>query len=110
MNFEVSYFIRKDRGKLIFMLFLLMSILEVEKTLMYLKMIQYVNPRYPPVAEIDQYAPDHPISFEPEFNCKKKICRSCQALTMCRHWTNSCYQAQHRVCTVPEINGKPLFS
>ena len=90
------------------------TFLAVEKVLMNLKMLQYVNPRYGPIANHDQYASGHPDSLEPSFQCSNQTCASCRAVSMCRQWTNACYHAQHRVSTEAEVQGietvvKPLY-
>lgn len=74
-----------------------------------LRVLQYPNIRYRATFRYCQFDATHPKHFEPGFQCENTECCSCEIMKQTRLWLNSCYDAQHRVCTAAETAGEFLF-
>ena len=77
----------------------------MELVILRLKLIQFPNGRHPPYATACEFAPNHPLGLEPSFSCGNENCITCQVVHETRLFVNSCYDAQHRVCTNAEVQG-----
>ena len=74
-----------------------------------LRVLQYPNIRYRAAFRYCRFDASHPKHFEPGFECDKTECQSCKIMKDTRNWLNSCYDAQHRVCTSAETSGKVTY-
>ena len=86
--------------------FLIFYYLEVELQILRLKLIQFPNGRHQPHTSQCTFAIDHPVCLEPSFNCGNERCVTCRVVHETRGFVNACYEAQHRVCSNAEVQGK----
>ena len=73
---------------------------------MELMLLQFENPKYVSALK-DNFADGHPMFLNPPYKCSNLECTTCQGLQMARQWTEKCYQATHRACSVEHSIGKP---
>ena len=70
-----------------------------------LKLLQYPNKRHRVATEFCSHQKDHPVSYEPPYQCTTEDCASCIGLSQGRAFINSCYSAQHKENTDEAIHG-----
>ena len=80
------------------------NLLDIEKLLMELRLLQFENPKYQDVA--DNFAPGHPNYLNPPYRCYNLECRTCSGMDLARAFSESCYEAQHSEITLERSIGK----
>ena len=80
-------------------------ILEIEKLMMELRLLQFENPRYKNILS-DNFAPEHPNYLNPPYQCYNLECRTCAGMALARAFSESCYEAQHSEITLERSIGK----